>query len=67
MTDKQIIKALEHIRGLCRLHKNSCNSCRFYSDNNDTYCQILDLIHVLDTTPEEWDMEEIERIINETD
>ena len=66
MTDKQIIKTLENIKDFCTLH-TSCNPCRFHSDNIDTYCQILDLIHVLDTTPEEWDMEEIERILNETD
>jgi hypothetical protein len=66
MTDKQIIETLEHIKGICTL-QTSCNPCRFHSDNIDIYCQIIDLIHVLGTSPQFWDMEEIERIINETD
>ena len=62
ITDRQIIKTLYHIKGLCTLQTN-CNCCRFHSGN---YCKIIDLIHSLGAAPQHWDMEEIERIINET-
>ena len=64
MTDRQIIEALDHIKGLCTLHTN-CNCCRFHWGNIDTHCQIIDLIHILSTSPQFWDMDAIERIINE--
>jgi len=64
MTDKQIIETLDHIKGFCTLH-TSCNSCRFNSDNIYTSCQIINLIHMLGSAPQHWDMDAIERIINE--
>lgn len=64
MNDKQIIKTLDHIKGLCASH-TSCTLCRFYLDNIGTNCQIAELINILDTLPTNWDMDAIERIINE--
>ena len=64
MTDKQIIKTLQSIKELCAFHRK-CDSCRFYLRDYYTECQLIELINLLGNAPQHWDMEEIERIINE--
>jgi hypothetical protein len=63
MTDKQIIETLENIKHFCNVTDHQ--SCRFNYENG---CQLIDIVRVLGlSTPNSWNLEEIERIINETD
>lgn len=67
MTDKQIIETFRNIRNHCE--KVGCIGCCFAKGkmmHNRTFCQIRGLAFSLsEITPDSWDMEEIERIINE--
>lgn len=67
-TDEQLIELLGKIKGHCK----NCSDCYLYGcvfyNNERIYknwrCQIIALITLLDeTSPCDWNMEEIERII----
>ena len=61
MTDKQLIDTLENIKHFCKItdHQN----CRFHYEDG---CQLIDIARVLGiTTPNNWNLEQIERIIND--
>lgn len=64
MTDKQIINTLRNIQNYCEKRGIGCIDCVF---DKGSYCQIYDIVHQLRCAPYEWDIETIERIINETD
>ena len=69
MTDKQLIETLRNIKKRCKV----CTDCEFelggeinwhgYGVSNR--CQIHLLAKELSGVPEGWDMEKIERIIND--
>ena len=67
MTDKQIIKTFRNISKYC--DKTECVNCFFLKERQmkkTTFCQIRGLaLYLSDSTPNCWEMEEIERIINE--
>ena len=60
MTDKQLIETFRNIKEYCT--GRECDNCKF---DLDYECQIIILKNQLDGLPYEWDMEAIERIINE--
>ena len=62
MTDKQLIETLRNIKKNCGQYRN-CDCCQFNGEHNE--CQIRELAHLLCVIPHFWDMEELERIINE--
>ena len=67
MTDKQIIETLRNIKEYCGDSK-VCNGCHFgdyRKCNGELSCQINELFKRLAILPSAWDMEEIERIIND--
>ena len=68
MTDKRIIETFKNIKDYCDSQPINCIGCRFqiYYEEEMT-CQILALMHEFETTPCGWEIEKIERIINETD
>lgn len=68
MTDKQIIETFYNIKEYCDIN-DDCSGCPYYVENiyGHKYCQIKRLALSLNTIPKKWDMEEIERIIYETD
>ena len=72
MSDKQIINIIKGIKECCKEHRKLADDnytyceddCRFQSRTGG--CQIAYLTHELDLIePNNWDIEEIERIINE--
>ena len=62
MTDKQIINTLKNIQDNCKY--SLCNWCRF-NDEDGQICTIKMLFLELARYPDSWNMEEIERIIND--
>lgn len=67
MTDKQLIETLRNIKEYCGSFVG-CYGCKFKSNTlyEAKICQIRQLGMALkETTPNSWDMEKIERIINE--
>ena len=71
MTDKQIVETLRNIQNNCKQYgAGACGYCLFggeyeTSDGERRGCQIRALANLLWHSPCYWDMEEIERIINE--
>jgi len=63
MTDKQIIETLRNIKEYCENRQFDCINCRFRRDGEN--CQIASLSLRLNGPPICWNMEQIERIINE--
>ena len=64
MTDKQIIETLAELKSFCLSYSPCyCSLCKFYV--KDRGCQISETANLLSVPPARWDMEEIERIINE--
>ena len=63
MTDKQIIETLRNIKKYCK--EDTCEGCKFNTSYRE--CQIQNIIHLLNGDPAYWEIEKIERIINETD
>ena len=59
-TDKQIIETLNNIKKHCT--GRSCENCSFKSLNNP--CQIAHIAKKMAISPSQWDMEEIERLVN---
>ena len=59
MTDKQFIEMLKNIKEYCK--KTSCIDCQF----NEGHCAIQKLAFELRFAPLFWNIEEIERIIND--
>ena len=68
MTDKQIIETLRNIKEHCNKRGN-CKSCQFdgeYKFTTEARCVLTVISHYLGSvSPYEWDMEKIERIIND--
>lgn len=67
MTDKEIIETLQGIKAHCTTgnYFDLCQRCRFHYENG---CQLINIARVLGlSTPNSWNLEKIERIINETD
>ena len=62
MTDKQIINTLRNIQKYCEKRGATCTDCIF---DKGHYCKIQKIGQQLNDAPYEWDMEEIERIIND--
>lgn len=60
MNDKELLELLKKIKEYCE--NESCNVCKFSIRN---YCQFEMFASCLDNSPNNWDMEEIERIIKE--
>lgn len=71
MTDKQIVETLVNVKEYCRKERYvfpNCRGCRFIKEEDFRLeCGIKILFLELATEPDLWDMEEIERIINEVD
>lgn len=63
MTDKQIINTLRNIQNCCDYP--NCVGCYFDSKDDNTRCILKVIFLELATYPDLWDMEEIERIIND--
>lgn len=62
MTDKQIIETLNNIKAHCR--GRECENCTFKTSDKEKYCcQITLIVKEMSTTPSQWDMEEIERLV----
>ena len=67
MTNNQIIKTLENIKEHC-LECPNCNLCRFSNKKSVCYdccCQIDALALLLTGKPAFWDIDLLERILNE--
>ena len=65
MTDKQLIETLRNIKQECLQHI-VCVECVFEKETVDGRCHIMQLLESLaDDAPHKWDMDKIERIINE--
>ena len=67
MTDEQFIELLWKIKGLCSCKRDCCD-CPFgvqdvHCQSTILNCQITKLTNELEDLPEDWNMEEIERII----
>lgn len=69
MNDKQIIETLRGIKAHCATgdYFDLCQRCRFHLKNKIHYCQLMWLLGAMANEPKKWNMEKIERIINETD
>lgn len=66
MNDKQIINTLRNIKEHCIY--SYCTECRFFGkDTVGDICAVETLFLNLADYPKRWDMEKIERIINEAD
>lgn len=67
MTDKQIVETLKNIKEHCNSKSIvECTSCKFaYLDDIDCKCQLKEIIKELLCYPDSWNIEKIERIINE--
>lgn len=65
--DKQIIETLQNIQEYCQ-NMNGCKLCKFAIIDSDCkrHCQVGQLNRLLVHSPDNWDMEEIERIITST-
>lgn len=62
MTDKDLINILKGIKRYC--NRTHCDNCKFQTVTDD--CQIREIVAELNfSMPYDWDIEEIERIINE--
>lgn len=71
MTDKQIIETLRNIKTHCR-RMGICNigGCKFYLEKEvlNTNCRLVALAKCFGrSTPNIWEMDVIERIINDVD
>lgn len=65
MTDNQIIETLKNIKNNCK--NIDCIDCTFLA-NESKYpytCKIRQLMVELDTPPNKWDIEKLERIIKQ--
>ena len=62
MTKKQFIETLKNIKNYCKLTK--CSHCRF-SKEYSILCGFRVFILALNMCPEDWNIEEIERIIKD--
>lgn len=63
MTDEQFIELLRKIKVICKGHED-CNKCIFENNYEMDGCIIKALIAELNwNTPDNWNMDEIERII----
>ena len=60
MTEKQFIEMLEKIKERCR--KTLCPDCPFKNPND---CQLRVIARMLNTSPINWDIKEIEEVIND--
>ena len=56
-----VITKLKQIKHQCEQHYD-CKDCIFCS--NKLKCKVKDVTYMLCRTPNEWDIEEIERILN---
>ena len=68
MNDKKLTDTLRNIKEYCE-SCDDCIQCMFYDGEatfNRTICRMVALIISLDKKPSNWDMEKIERIINES-
>ena len=63
MTDKQIIKTLRNIQKYCS--RTACNNCKFCRPKYSVLCGIRMITLNLRMAPEEWDIDEIERLLKE--
>lgn len=68
MNDKQIIETLRNIKNMCE--EESCANCDFNNGHAPhglacASCKLRFLAQELDTIPCNWDMDAIERIIND--
>lgn len=66
MTDRQILETFRNLKEYCA-SKRDCGGCRFFYIKNGCcgYCQLEEIGWVLSINPKYWNIEEIERIINE--
>lgn len=64
MTEKQFIEVLKKIKERCKTNK-MCPECIFKSARDVTSCQINRITNKLDMAPEDWDIKEIEELLNE--
>lgn len=66
MNAKQIIETLKNIQKHCD-SKETCSGCVFDVNRiiTGSRCQLAAIAEGLDKTPNYWDLEEIERLINE--
>jgi len=65
MTSKQLIETIRNIKDECRKH-GDCTECIFAKVTGHNNCQIMELLKILnDDVPSVWDMDSIEKTINE--
>lgn len=67
MTDKQILETFKNIKEYCASRRD-CGGCRFLYIKNKScgYCQLEEIGWIFSMCPKHWDLEKIERLINET-
>lgn len=69
MNDKQLIETLRNIKEYCAsADLFECKNCRFYSNKkiNEANCKFNQLTKELSkTTPNYWNIEKLEELINE--
>lgn len=69
MTDKQIIETLKNLKKHCEHHCSMfCHHCCFFIEDENLEikrCQIKWFVGNLTREPMLWDMEKLERIIND--
>lgn len=65
MTDKHIVETFRKLKEYCA--KRDCPGCQFFYIKNKYcgYCQLEEIGWILSISPKYWNIEEIERIINE--
>ena len=66
MTDKQIIETFRKLKEYC-VSRRDCGGCRFFyiKDKSRGYCQLEEFGWIFSISPKYWDMDDLERIINE--
>lgn len=60
---KQILQKLKQIKKYCTEHDNFCSNC-VYRTRKD--CRIQMVADLLVVVPDEWDLEKVEEILNES-
>lgn len=56
-----VVSKLKQIKKYCREHDDYCTNCVYRVAGPDTYgCLIMDCVHYLEGTPDDWNLEFLE-------